>query len=379
MLETLGPTMNQTLISPLAQLLPKLDAAAAARARLLCSHPLEQALSHWVPGLTLLPVSNSTKSPVNANDGYFGAVLEGQRVAIDLRVPVSIDAVCAAIVSAGAWSQAVQLRCWLARVNSCLAPLLRGLEQLGLRVAYLVARPEPLAPEPTDSLFECHIDGQRIQGRLRCDDTDRLLALEAALQRVSPIRLGNASHWPLPLRLRLGTRRLALGLLHSLEVGDVLLLDQHTEDAQWGHAACVVLGDLRGRGAVVRACSVDQREIKIQGDHWMNAETLVEHTSGAEAGEAAEVSEATANADARSMHSPMAQVEVDLHLELHAMTAPLAELAAMRPGYVLELPLPATQVRVSLVVGGQVVGRAEMVSVGERLGARILDMFHDAR
>ena len=75
---------------------------------------------------------------------------------------------------------------------------------------------------------------------------------------------------------------------------------------------------------------------------------------------------------------PMADLEVDVQIVLQVLSTPLGELAAMRPGYVLELPMAATEACVDLVVGGQVHGRAQLVRVGDRLGARILELFHDA-
>jgi type III secretion protein Q len=75
---------------------------------------------------------------------------------------------------------------------------------------------------------------------------------------------------------------------------------------------------------------------------------------------------------------PMADIEVDIQIVLQVLSTPLGELAAMRPGYVLELPVAASEACVDLVVGGQVHGRAQLVCVGDRLGARILELFHDA-
>ena len=103
----------------------------------------------------------------------------------------------------------------------------------------------------------------------------------------------------------------------------------------------------------------------------MNTDTL--HPSALSAHDAE-----PAAAERGSGSDPMADIEVDLHFELQVLSTTLAELAAMRPGYVLELPVLAAQACVSLVVGGQVVGRAQLLSVGDRLGARILELFSDA-
>jgi type III secretion protein Q len=52
----------------------------------------------------------------------------------------------------------------------------------------------------------------------------------------------------------------------------------------------------------------------------------------------------------------------------------LSELAAIEPGYVVQLATPVAQARLRLVACGQVIGHAEMVAVGDHLGARIIRM-----
>ena len=80
----------------------------------------------------------------------------------------------------------------------------------------------------------------------------------------------------------------------------------------------------------------------------------------------------------RAALDALASIEVDLHLELQVLSTPVAELARMRAGHVLELPVAAADATVQLMVGGQVFGRAQLVCVGDRLGARIVELNHDA-
>jgi type III secretion protein Q len=125
----------------------------------------------------------------------------------------------------------------------------------------------------------------------------------------------------------------------------------------------LLAGARTGHSTVSRACSVWGTELTINGAHWMNTETA----------------EQPSPAEAATSVDTIADLEVDLHFELQVLSTPLAELAAMRPGYVIELPVAAADAVVSLVVNGQVLGRAQLVSVGDRLGARILELAHADR
>lgn len=373
--------MNHTSIAPLADSLHRIDAAAATRSRLLFCESLSRALNQWVPGLTLVPGWAEGATPADEHAPRFGILLRGRCAQVWLLLPAALDDVSAAILAAGAWSSTVQLSCLCVRAKATLGGLMQWLGKLGLDPVRLEARPGAAAlltaPAGTTA-FVCHVGGQRIEGWLDSADTQWLAQAEAAVSHLGPPGCARAAGLVLPLRARLGARRLPLSLLRSLEAGDVVLLDQHAAgpvgDTQTGTdkgTGRVLVGARRGRGAVARACSYSGHQITILGDRWMNAETLQSRAPGAHDTE-------PAAAQPRKAADPMADIEVDLHFELEVLSTPLAELAAMRPGYVLELPVPAAQACVSLVVGGQVVGRAELVSIGDRLGARILELFHVA-
>ena len=68
------------------------------------------------------------------------------------------------------------------------------------------------------------------------------------------------------------------------------------------------------------------------------------------------------------------ELELPVRFEIETVSVPLAELEAIEPGYVIELAVPAAEARLRLVSCGQVIGHAELVAVGTRLGARITRM-----
>ncbi|WP_010119711.1 type III secretion system cytoplasmic ring protein SctQ, partial [Burkholderia oklahomensis] len=73
----------------------------------------------------------------------------------------------------------------------------------------------------------------------------------------------------------------------------------------------------------------------------------------------------------------LGDVELPVHVEIDTLSLSIAELAALRPGYVLELPLSARDVPVRLVAYGQTIGGGELVAVGAHLGVRINRMAGD--
>jgi type III secretion protein Q len=53
---------------------------------------------------------------------------------------------------------------------------------------------------------------------------------------------------------------------------------------------------------------------------------------------------------------------------------PVAQLSALRAGYVLELPTAVPDARIRLVTYGQTIGFGELVSVGDHLGVRLVQL-----
>ena len=60
-----------------------------------------------------------------------------------------------------------------------------------------------------------------------------------------------------------------------------------------------------------------------------------------------------------------------LLFEVDTAAVPLSQLESLGQGYVIELAAPLASAPVRLVACGRVIGLAELVAVGDRLGARI--------
>jgi type III secretion protein Q len=67
----------------------------------------------------------------------------------------------------------------------------------------------------------------------------------------------------------------------------------------------------------------------------------------------------------------VARTPVTLEFELGNLTLPLGEIAGLKPGYVFQLPGRLEDARVVIRAGGRVVGRGELVAVGEVLGVQV--------
>jgi type III secretion protein Q len=360
--------MESTLVAPLAAALEPVGESSAALSRLLFGEHLVQALTHWLPGLAIRPAS-----PAAADEGKtFGVNLRGPAVELRLRLPWAIDAVSASVMAAGSWSPAVQLACLCARANAALGGLLDWLGELGLRPVGLDGSAEQSSPLADGTRFECRIGPHRIDAQLRCLDGAWPAQARHDVLRRTRAQLSSVAGLPVPVCAVLGSRRIALWLLRSLGEGDVVLLGRQSGPEGSIDAAMLLVGR-RGQGALAWPCAARGREITATGDLSMNTETL-----GARATREQDAQAGVAAAGRLARPDPMADLEVDLHFELQVLSTPLGELAAMRPGYVLELPVSAADACVDLVVGGQVHGRAQLVRVGDRLGARILEIFNDA-
>jgi type III secretion protein Q len=70
----------------------------------------------------------------------------------------------------------------------------------------------------------------------------------------------------------------------------------------------------------------------------------------------------------------ISHLDLPLKLEIDAVSMPVAQLSALRAGYVLELPTSLPDARIRLVTYGQTIGFGELVSVGDHLGVRLVQL-----
>ena len=68
---------------------------------------------------------------------------------------------------------------------------------------------------------------------------------------------------------------------------------------------------------------------------------------------------------------PIQSMEMPVHVELFSVNLCIAQVSALQPGYVLDLPLPLDDATVRLVSYGQTLAFGKLVAVGENLGVQI--------
>lgn len=174
----------------------------------------------------------------------------------------------------------------------------------------------------------------------------------ASKPMASPSSLRNAMH--MTGSVALASRPMAIELLRSLKKGDVVILpmlDDTLEDSQ----ATLRLGPRGGRRLTATG-RIQDDSLVVEGELQMlddEQEPLSEYGAEAES---------------------LGELELPVRFEIETASIPLAELEAIEPGYVIELAMPAADARLRLVSCGHVIGHAELVSVGGRLGARITRM-----
>ncbi|KVU33756.1 type III secretion protein [Burkholderia ubonensis] len=303
------------------------------------------------------------------------------RVAIDLAAFPALDVVAAPALDARG-DASVSLRTALA--SALLAPLVAAFAAAGLdgvTIGGLRAAP-PAALDATRCVLSFALDGAPLRCALLDASMPWLDALAARLRGERlPDAAGQLARVRLPGRVRLGSRRLPLAVLRSLRPGDVLL------DLAPAALGAAPAGPLHAWWGARRATQW-HATVLIEG----TTMTMIETPDTADdldepivAGDLPADSPADSPADAPDDDAPgaapepadLGDVDLPVHVEIDTLSLSIAELAALRPGYVLELPLAARDVPVRLVAYGQAIGGGRLVAVGAHLGVRIDRMAGD--
>lgn len=229
--------------------------------------------------------------------------------------------------------------------------------------ALLMPQAEPLAGVLTAMRVRRR---RRLSGSRRADScaviaTSRwrgaLLRLDEGLRQylgnliagVAPRTLRSLGQLRIAGRLRLLVRELPVPALSALRTGDVVLLG----DPAPGQALVF------GKGATL--------QFNITVDLHSGSATVTE--GGAMRSEDAGPDD----------WAQLDELQVPVSFEVDTARITLAELASMRPGYVVELDRPLASATVRLVCHGQTVGHGQLVAVGDQMGIRIVSMGLAAR
>ncbi|MCF7697518.1 type III secretion system cytoplasmic ring protein SctQ [Mycetohabitans sp. B2] len=171
----------------------------------------------------------------------------------------------------------------------------------------------------------------------------------------------------LPGRLIVGCKTMTVAMLSTVAPGDVILRAASADIAHLAtgaHAAvrATVAWGTPGLVRVHAQAEIDGYTLSILKEPYMTEDVDLSPAND------------TLTAETRDEVISVGELELPVQLEIDTIALPLSDIYALRTGYVLELPSPVDTVQIKLVTHGRTIGYAELVSVGDHLGIRILRM-----
>jgi len=355
--------------SPVGPRLPRVDSVAASASRLLYDARFVGAWAELQPGIEFMPATGAPDGPLQC------LLVESEGGSVEVLVDTSANPTLA--IAAGD-EDALPGPLQQLAAEALFAPVLARLGWLGLDGARAAAwHPFDRAAR---SLPEGWCIARTPDGELARFAVTQLpaRACEALREGLVSVRNGSGLRRRIALRgaVTLGERSVRLALLRSLALGDVLLLP--TMDGLEDDARAWIRFGAPGACRLRAPVHVDDFAVTLEerpemfddsvddDDEFDDSEDDDGTGSGAHAAPAREAGD-----DDAADPDVIGDLDVSVRFEIDTVPLPLAELEAMQPGYVIELRMPLGSARVRLVAGGSVIGHAELVAVGDRLGARI--------
>jgi type III secretion protein Q len=337
--------------------LPALDAPLARQHRVAVDERLGTLLGQ-VFGLARWSVA--TRNPLDAGHAArvtlrWGALRAA--FALDLAQHPVLASVAAADETTGP-----RLR---ARIGALLLqPLADAFAKLGLDGVEIVSveRASTL-PQQECCAISFHLEAQRIEAVIEHIDAPWLDSLERLVAQQCVPLATHVSEIAVPGRLLIGERNLSIAMLESLRPGDVVL--------RAVPAALAAL--LRGTAPSARVALAWGRF----GTRQLRATANLTHQSLTLEEDPAMSHDQPFNAaltDSIDVPVEVGQLDLPLKLEIDTVSLPVAQLSALRAGYVLELPTALADARIRLVTYGQTIGFGELVSVGDHFGVRLVQL-----
>lgn len=180
--------------------------------------------------------------------------------------------------------------------------------------------------------------------------------------------LGHFAALPLASRLILARHTLNTGALAALQAGDVIVPDAPAFD-------CDGTGVVRIGAATLRVAHAAPNRLTI-----LSLEPGMDHQDSTDSTDSAALPLDDWDAEVKPVHAPAAarlpdaaldSVPLTLDFVLGRVRLQLGRLQELGPGSVLEIA-GGSPADIAIEVGGQPLGRAEIVNVGGRLGVRVM-------
>jgi type III secretion protein Q len=246
-----------------------------------------------------------------------------------------------------------------------LDPLLRALQTLGFDGVEVVSlsRAAPLPHRERCCAVTFRLGDARVDATIDEIDGGWLDALEALIARQCTPFATHVSEIAVPGRLQIGEKTMSVATLDSLRPGDVIL-------RAFPEAVSALLK---------KECASARMQVVWgrYGTQQLRAIADVTHTLLTLSEDPTMSHDVQFNAPLTdSIDTPVeiSQLDLPLKLEIDTVSMPVAQLSALRAGYVLELPTAVPDARIRLVTYGQTIGFGELVSVGDHLGVRLVQL-----
>lgn len=323
-----APDTREPACRPIHEKLQAVGADAASVARVLHDERFQRWLSHVLEDTTLHVALAAISPPmlmlqVRADQGLIRLAMPEADVTPAMRMALALPQSSAACEVANLL---------LAQTFECFSPLLTGLALQGVE---RITQPR--------AGFRISAAGRKVW---LCGADPGLPAQIVPLLREIPAAVEEWGALRVRARLRLMVRHWTPAVLASLRPGDVAVIGTRQDK----HILIVGTGFTMQAPAQI---SMDEDQAQVVADPYM-------------AGDEAPMSDAP-GADVEAIELPVA-------FEIDTARLSLAELAGIRPGYVIELDTPVTEAVVRLLCQGQVIGTGQLIAVGEQLGVRISRM-----
>ncbi|WP_428983492.1 type III secretion system cytoplasmic ring protein SctQ [Paraburkholderia phymatum] len=389
---------------PYAEHLRHVTPDAAHAARFLCDARHLDAL-RYLGAIDALEISPAACA-ANTFDEPGRIVIAHLEGTLDIDLDLARYPALQIVASSAGDSTRHALRSTLA--NALLAPLVQRFQAAGLG-RWRVTAVERIAAVTHGERFDVALLHEGVVHRFSIGASGATLdvlhkRLAALPSRHATEAFAIASALSVSGAIALGARRVPLAALQSLRPGDVLLRTFAPGVAQAMHSGAAFAAraawgaTAAGMRRIHTRVAIDGTQVTVEEKPTMNEEPLQAESPDTLPGdgetlndseaemhdvrrdETAETDDAHGNrqadAEAESFDAPLdiGLLDLPVQFEIDSVALPLAQLAALRPGYVIELAAPVLDTPVRLVTHGQTVGYGEIVCVGEHLGVRITRM-----
>lgn len=215
--------------------------------------------------------------------------------------------------------------------------------------------PEPDAWPCAIGFVATREDGTELRGMLAAHSLDTLEWLNDAMPRRAAAPIALRDDFPVSVRLRLGRTGLAISTVRALAAGDVVWIAEGGAISRHGVALVFIPGNSSQRAWSSR---LKHRTVKLEAPYFgilAPEQGLIAHRG-----------------EKSIMHNDHTDIEIPVLFEMGEMVLSLSEIERLHADQTFELEQDAGLATVTLSVFGSVVAEGKLITIGRKLGVRIV-------